>query len=225
MFPQTQSTTQDLTAQLASSKVASTNAGDGAGKAFIKFDFESGAFAFGRDGVDITGDEIIVNTQSITHGWTLWHNRKPTKVKAPFYQELPAAPAPIGADHPAEARAFDARFEDDKETILDFSTNTYGGRKGADTLLNAVKIRSAGGELQYLYPIVKLNSESYPNAKRGGKLTYNPVFTIVDWVSGEGVRESATPKLESVKSESSESDKPSTSETPAPKKRRRRKAS
>ena len=223
MFPSTQSNTKDLSAALAASKVTSSGAGDGAGKAFVKFDFESGSYIYGRDGVDITGDEIVVNTQSITHGWTLWSGGKPTKIKVSFVEELPAPMPSVGQDFPAEARSFDARFEDDADTVLDFSTNSMGGRKGVDALLDTIKIRSAGGEDNFLFPVVELTSESYANAKRGGKLTYNPKFNIVDWVDAEGIRESATPKLAAVKTEAPEEvseDAP----VEAPKKRRRKKA-
>jgi hypothetical protein len=222
MFPSTQSNTRDLSAALAASKVVSTGAGD-AGKAFVKFDFESGSYVYGRDGIDITGDEIVVNTQAIMHGWTLWSGGKPTKVKAHFSDPLPEPPAPIGADFPAEARSFDARFEDDADTVLDFSTNSMGGRKGVDALLATIILRSAGGEKNFLYPVVELDSESYANAKRGGKMTYNPRFTIVDWVDADGIRESATPKLAAVP----EVEAPEPSEdapVEAPKKRRRKKA-
>ena len=222
MFPSTQSNTKDLSAMLAVSKVTNT-ASDGAGKAFVKFDFESGSFAYGRDGVDITGDEIIVNTQTIMHGWTLWSGGKPDKIKVSFVEDLPAPMAPIGQDHPAESRSFDARFEDDPETLLDFSTNSMGGRKGVDALLDTIKIRSAGGEDNFLYPVVELTSESYPNAKRGGKMTYNPKFKIVDWVDAEGTRESATPKLAAVKTEAP-AEVSEDAPVEAPKKRRRKKA-
>lgn len=225
MFPKIQKTSISLAVQLASSKITSTNTGE-AGKAFMKFAFETGYFTFGRDGVDITGDEIIINTESVTWGWTLWSGGKPTKIKVPFTEDLPPPMDAIGQDYPTEARSFDARFEDDKDTLLDFSTNSMGGRKGVDSMLDAVKLRSAGGEEIYLYPVVRLESESYANAKRGGKLTFNPVFTIVDWVDYEGKRESATPKLEVVETEGEtpEVETPEV-EKEAPKVKRRRRKS
>lgn len=219
-FPSTENSTSSLAGMLATSQVVpETSSG---GKAFIRFDFESGDYAFGKEQEDITGEIVVVNLKSFTHGWTLWSGGKPTKVAVPFTQPLPAPMASIGADTPSEARSFEARFEarfeDDADTVLDFSSNSYGGRKGCDTLLDQAKIRAASGEAEFLFPVVKLESESYANAKRGGKLTYNPSFTVIDWANEEGTYASATPKLES---------KPEAAEEPAaeaPKKRRRKAA-
>jgi hypothetical protein len=179
---------------LPASQVVETTEGGG-GKAFMRFDFESGAHTFGREAEDITDETIVVNLKSFAHGWTLWSNGKPTKSSVSFTQPLPASMPPIGADSPVESRAFEARFEDDNDTVLVFATNSYGGRKGCDTLLDLAKIRAAGGEGEYLYPVVSLTSESYANAKRGGKLTYNPLFKVVDWANEQGEYEGDTPKI------------------------------
>lgn len=184
MFPTTQNASTDLSSMLANSQVtASQNSG---GKAFIKFNFENGNFSFGRDQVDITGDRIVVNITSFHHGWTIWSNQVPHKTSVHFTQAIPPAPAAIGKDSPSEARSFEARFEDDDETVLDFSTNSYGGRQGADALLDAIKVRAAHGEEEFLFPVVTLDSTNYSNKHRGGKTTFNPAFTVVGWVNGEG---------------------------------------
>ena len=213
MFPAVQSSVSDLKGALAVSKVQpSTNSN--AGKAFLKFDFKDGSFAVGREAEDVTGDTIIVNTASIRHGWTLWANGTPTKVSAAFTQDLPEAPAPVGGDYPTESRSFEAAFpEEDDDSIIMFDSNSYGGRKGVDTILEAVQAKSAADEdTGYLFPIVKLDSESYKSKQ--GSIIHNPVFTITGWMDAQGNTEdgAAAPKLEVVEEE----------EAP---KRRRRKAS
>tara|TARA_R110000737_G_C14406401_1_gene455158 strand:+ start:84 stop:464 length:381 start_codon:yes stop_codon:yes gene_type:complete len=101
----------------------------------------------------------------------------------------------IGEDVPAEARSFQGALVDNGD-MLSFDTNSYGGRKGVDTLLGAIKSHAAEGS-QFLYPKIKLSSESYANKKRGGKLTYNPLFEIVSWFDENGVEESgAAPQVE-----------------------------
>jgi len=151
---------------------------------------------------------------SFRHGWTLWTGGKPKKVQASFTQDLPMPMPGENGDSPTESRGFDSAFLDDEETILTFESNSYGGRKGADALLNAVKIRSASGEANFLFPIVKLDSESY-KAQQGGTI-HNPVFTVVDWMDQAGNIESDTAKLSSGPSE----DK-ATEEEVQPKRRRR----
>lgn len=194
MFPTTSTKITDLSTALAHNQVNQTTSG--AGRAFIRFDFKTGNFYFGRDQEEITGEKIVVNTASFTHGWVLWVNGSAQKIMRSFVEQLPEPMPAVGHDQPTEARGFEARFEDDEDTILVFESNSYGGRKGADTLLSAISLKSASGEKEFLYPVVELNSESY-KAKQGGTI-HNPVFNVVDWVNADGVseNENGTKKLE-----------------------------
>ena len=218
MFPVTENSTTDLSTMLSQSAITPTQTAGG--KAFIRFDFETGDFEFGKDKVDITNEEIAVNTLSFKHGWTLWSNGKPTKKEVHFTQPLPTAMPPIGEDHPKESRAFDAAFTDGDDTILSFGSSSYGGMKGCDALLEEIAAKSAAGEKDFLFPIVKLTSESYANAKRGGKLTYNPKFEVVRWIDQEGNVEGA--KAEAIAAPVDEAVE--VEEAPVKKKRRTAKA-
>jgi len=193
MFPTTQNSITDLSSALAQSKVQDSS-NSSSGKAYIKFDYKTGSFAYGRDQEDISGDEIVINTYSFTHGWVLWSNGIPTKVMRSFTEELPPAMPSVGDDSPSEARGFEARFKDDEETVLVFESNSHGGRSGVDALLGKVGLRSAGGETEFLFPVVKLISESYKAAKGG--TVHNPVFEIVSWVNVEGKTSEDTPLIE-----------------------------
>lgn len=183
MFPTTQNSISDLNSALANSQVQETVQ---SGKAFIQFDFKTGSFVFGREKEDISGDEIIVNTASFQHGWTIWANGKPNKQLVGFTEPLPIQPEPIDGNTASEARSFEARFSDDEDTILSFDTNSYGGRKGCDTLLNAIKVKATSGT-EYLFPIVTLDNESYKSTQGG--IIHNPVFTVVGWVNQNGEKE------------------------------------
>lgn len=182
MFPTT--TTASLSEMLAATKVQP--AVSSVGKSFIKFDFKTGNFFFGRDAEEITGDEIIINTYSIQHGWTLWSNGKATKVSAPFNAAMPAQMESIGQDTPSEARCFEARLLED-DGILVFDTNSYGGRQGVDDLLNQITERAARGESEYLFPQVRLDSNSY--TAKTGNVVFNPKFFITGWVNAEGEKQ------------------------------------
>ena len=184
MFP-TVTNTSALAAALASSQVSEPQAGGGA--QFIRFDFEDGSFTFGRDQDDISGCEFLVNTPSIKHGWVLWSAKRAHKTMVAFTQELPMPPASIGDDHPSKARGLEGALFDDG-TPLVFDTNSEGGRGAVDTLLGAIKAKAAMGG-QHLFPLVTLDSESYANKHRGGKLVFNPVFNIVSWHNEDGVAE------------------------------------
>jgi hypothetical protein len=174
--------TETLAGALANSQVAESNTN--AGMSFLKMDFESGDWFLGRDAEDVTGEAVLVNTESIGHGWILWSGGRPAKKMVSFTEALPMQMDSVGADTPAEARTFAGALFDD-QTPLVFDTNSVGGRKGVDTLLGQIKAHASTGS-SYLYPLVKLSSESYANKQRGGKLVFNPVFEIEGWCNKDG---------------------------------------
>jgi len=205
----------DLASALAGSQVQETTGL--AGFSFLKIDFESGEWLLGQDAEIVTDEEILVNTTTIQHGWILWSGGRPNKSFVGFTQPLPQPMEAIGDDYPSEARSFQGALIDDGEPLA-FDTNSYGGRKGIDVLLGKIKAHSAEGST-FLYPRVKLTSESYANKKRGGKLTFNPVFEIVAWCDNDGNEEGKAPAQVAAPSETE-------AEAPAePKKRQRRKQS
>lgn len=211
MFPTIQNSITDLSSALAQSKVHHAD-NSSAGKAFLKFNFKDGSFTFGRDQEEITGEEIVVNVATFAHGWTLWVNGQPQKVMRSFVEQLPEPMPSVDGNQPSESRGFEARFpEVDDDTILVFETNSFGGRKGADKLLTDVSIRSASGEAEYLYPVVRLTSESYKSKQ--GSTIHNPVFEVVGWMNQEGVRQGETARVEAPESHPEE-------ETPVRRRRR-----
>jgi hypothetical protein len=203
----------DLSTALAQSQVQETTGL--AGFSFLKIDFESGEWLLGQDSDIVTDEEILVNTPSIQHGWILWSGGRPNKSFVGFTQPLPQPMDSIGDDFPSEARSFQGALVDDGEPLA-YDTNSYGGRKGIDVLLGKIKAHSAEGS-KFLFPKVKLASESYANKKRGGKLTFNPVFQIVAWCDNDGNEEGEAPAQVEAQPEPE-------AEAPAePKKRQRRK--
>ncbi len=208
----------DLSTALAGSQVQETQGL--AGFSFLKMDFESGEWLLGQDSDIVTDEEVLVNTTTIQHGWILWSGGRPNKSFVGFTQPLPIPMESIGDDHPSEGRSFQGALVDDGE-MLAFDTNSYGGRKGVDVLLGKIKAHAAEGS-QHLYPRVKLTSESYANKKRGGKMTFNPVFEIVAWCDQEGnEEEDALPQIEGAKAAPAEE---TTEEAPKRQRRKRKSA-
>ena len=195
-FPSVMNAT-DLSTALAGSQVQETTGL--AGFSFLKMDFESGEWLLGQDAEVVTDELVLVNTTTIQHGWILWSGGRPEKLFVGFSQPLPMAMASIGDDHPSEGRSFQGALSDDGE-MLAFDTNSYGGRKGVDVLLGQIKAHAAEGS-QHLYPLVKLTAESYSNKKRGGKMTYNPLFEVVAWCDDKGVKEEGAAQMVENKTE------------------------
>jgi hypothetical protein len=208
----------DLSTALAQSQVQETTGL--VGFSFLKIDHVSGEWLLGQDGDIVSDEEILVNTATIQHGWILWSGGRPNKIFVGFTQPLPQAMEPIGDDSPSEARSFQGALVDDGEPLA-FDTNSYGGRKSIDVLLGKIKAHSAEGS-KHLYPKVKLTSESYANKKRGGKLTFNPVFEIVAWCNEDGDEEEEN-KPELVEGPSEDAKAKTEAPTEEPKKRQRRK--
>lgn len=178
----------DLAAALAESKIRETS-GDG-GVNFMRFNFESGEYTVGRENEDVTGKEALINTQSIKHGWILWSGGKPTKRMVPFTEDLPIAMDPIADDNPQEGRSVSGAFIEDGE-MFQFDTSSYGGRKGVDFLLSQIKTKAVTGS-EFLYPRVRLDSESYETTKGRKRPIHNPVFTITAWCDINGNAEDGT---------------------------------
>ncbi len=176
----------DLATSLVQSKIQETS--QSSGVSFLKCDFESGEWLLGQDNEDVTGEKVLINVATIKHGWILWSGGRPNKSMVGFAFELPIPMEPVGADSASEARSFEGALYEN-QTPLQFDTSSYGGRKGVDKLLSDIKRNAQKSE--YLYPLVELTSESYVNAKRGGKETFNPVFKVVAWCNQDGVPENS----------------------------------
>jgi hypothetical protein len=192
---------------------------------YLKIDFETGNWLCGQEGDDVSGDLVIINTNSIQHGWITWSGQRPHKMFVSFVQELPMAPAPIGQDMPDEARSMCGSFADDGGPFQ-FDTSSYGGRKGVDVLLAEIKAHAATGS-QHLYPKCKLSNESYANKQRGGKLVFNPVFEVVAWCDVDGNEEGGKAKAvtkQETKAEPAAETEPEAVDAPAEPVRRRRRA-
>lgn len=220
MLPAIQANTTSLAARIAQAKRPNP-AGSGGMAGFLKFNFNDGSYLFGRDQEDTTGDIVLVNTNTICHGWVLWADGKANKSLATFDQDMPEAPKSIGDNHPSEARAFGGAFVDDGKPGAQFvfETNSYGGRKGVDALISAIIDRVTSGETVYLYPMVRLGSDSYRNKNYMNKLIHNPVFEIVKWCDVNGVEAGA--QTAALSSEETAADEPPF-ETEPPVQRRRR---
>jgi len=206
MFPTAKNSMTNLAAALQNSQIPTeSNLGS---KAFLRFDFKTGRFFFGRDQEEVTGDTLVLNIASFTHGWTLWVNGKPQKVQSSFNEPLPNPMAPVDGTDPSESRGFEARFEDDSDTIVVFETSSYGGRKGCDAILGEAIVKAKTGS-EYLFPVVKLDSESY-KSQQGGTI-HNPMFKAIGWMDQNGNLEGDIASL----------DAPEDEEPVAPARRRR----
>jgi len=188
-FPVVQNV-DDLSLALSQSKVQEQ--GGASGVSFLKMDYRTGEFTLGVHSDIVTGDEVLIHTPSIQHGWIMWSGNRPQKKMVSFTADLPMPMDANGKDTPSEGRTFLGAMYDGGD-MLSYEGNSYGIRKGVDTLLGQIRAHSAAGS-KHLYPLVTLGSERYHSAKvmkdpKGEQWVHNPVFTIIAWCDAEGNKE------------------------------------
>lgn len=157
------------------------------GKAFLKFDFQTGNWLLGKEQENVSSCEVLINTASIGHGWTMWVAGTPKKSIVSFDQPLPPPMQPEGQVYPQEARVLTGAFTDGSGEFI-FETNSLGGRNGVDGIIKQVIVRAQAGHETFLYPIVTLDYSAYTH-KTHGRTINTPVFHVVAWADINGVRE------------------------------------
>lgn len=191
-FPVTASVGADLAGALQSDVKVNITANN-AGKQFIKYGTYSGEWFIGKGNTDITGEIVLINTQSIGHGWQLWVNSRLEKQSfVPFVTDLPLAPEAMRnkknqLEEAREARIIGGSYEGDEDTMnFEFTGTSYGIRQAVDTLLNEIRAKSIETS-EFLYPEVKLTcAEPYENTNKKGEFIYNPMFEVVGWCNQDG---------------------------------------
>lgn len=227
-LPVVKTTAAAAAALLAGNQVNPTSAG---GSNFIRFDSKrTGDWLFGAEGECVTGDEFGLDISSLKHGQIQWHNKKANKRMVAINQPLPMPQEPIHytdakgkpqVDEANEARAFQGTFEDG--TTFEFETSTFGGRKAVDAMLAELFVRARQGS-EYLFPRVKLDTNSYDHSQYG--LVYEPVLTVTAWYNEDGEQEGA-PQARISKAKAApvvEEESDDAGEAEAPPARRRRRA-
>jgi hypothetical protein len=184
-------TTAAIAATLLQNQVNPETSG---GVSFLSFDSKrTGEWLFGAGKEPCTGEVFSLDLTSLKHGWILWHAKKATRKLVPINAALPIPPESIEyvdakgrtqVDDPNEGRALEGTFEDGTRFI--FETNSYGGRKAVDAVLQQLFTKAAAGS-PFLFPHIVLRSEGYDH-KEWGKL-WNPVLTVVAWYDEEGNEE------------------------------------
>jgi len=201
---------------------------------FLKFSGKTGHWEIDSEEVD--GEEVIIFTPSLQHGWMNWADAPPLKAMSKFSEPKPDKPPPMeGEDFNGKecmlqsesARALMLKFVDEELGQATFETSSMGGVENTDELYMAI-IKQLGADIEYCYPKVKLGEEHY-KGKRG--TIYKPVWEIVAWCDQEGNEKGAkkttkrVAKKDVVKESEPEAhpdDEPAAEEKPARRQRRNR---
>jgi hypothetical protein len=190
---------------------------------YLKFNGKTGEWTMGQEEVDVAGEQALIMSDMMEHGYVRWGEIPPAKAFARLNQPYPEKPEPVdGTDyegkpktfHAEEARQLTGKFMDDELGQFVFNVSSQGGVENVDVLFDAIIAKvTEGGE--YVYPKVKLANEWY---KRSTGKVYKPVFEIVGWCNIDGELETERKRL---KNEDVEDDEPQQPDE-APRRKRRR---
>ncbi len=197
----------------------------------------------GRDGVWMYGMENIepdpdgvwaVHPTSFTTGFIAWkdkrHGGSPEKlgeVMAPLGQSIPRsdlaeirvaesgkyAGEPLGEWRDQSGMSLACVSGDDKGEQVIFNSNSMGGRRVIENIINAV-IAQLDDDPEKPVPLVTIGSDSYIH-KQHGK-TYVPIIEIVGW---NGLDDTSVPEDDEPEQIEDKSDE---EESPRPRRRRQR---
>jgi len=158
----------------------------------IRYDSYSGQWSYGKDNEPITGEVVTIITPSFTHGWHRWVDREVFKRMVTFLDELPEKPDTVedrkGKPQNAnEARGFQCVLNDAGDPIqMSWEHSTDGCRRAIDSLLETTMAR-AQHEPEFLYPVVKLTSDTpYENSYKDGEMIHPPLLELQGWQNQEG---------------------------------------
>lgn len=172
--------------------------GGGDGKAFMKFDGNSGDFSYGADDEPLDlGTKLAMNPRSYARGWVIWvdgdvvyENMVPLEEGAPPTKGSLPDHGPYGDDDgPVEQYTIDFKTLDEKGVEMVFQANNSSKRRALAALLKdfANTYKAHPGEV----PIVEIDEREFETT--GGKDSkskrkykkHAPVFKIVDWMPEE----------------------------------------
>lgn len=164
-----------------------------------------GKWAMGAEDSEIVdGTEAIINPLSILHGYSCWTDRGPKEGKneklgeemwkitqpKPMANTLDEmtdprthAPCKWKDQMSFELKMLDGKYKDEQAL---YSATSVGGLRLVDTLMKALEGQLDTGSM-YIFPIVRIGSDSYPHSSYGK--TYTPVMEVVGWADMNGNEE------------------------------------
>jgi hypothetical protein len=152
---------------------------------------KAGAWVFGQNKEPVQeGSTWAVNPLSLGHGYCCWKdeggaNTLAGEIMVSMAEPKPAKPDPITGTPYVEQRTFDLRCLTgvDAGTEVKYKTNSYGGLNAVDGILAAMQ-EHWRIDPAHPCPVLTLASKDYQHKKYGQ--IFNPVLTIVGWVTMDG---------------------------------------
>lgn len=172
-------------------------AGGGGGKAFMKFDGNSGDFSFGANSEELElGSRLVLDVTSYARGWVCWKDGNVVEeVMVPLSEGHPPrkheltdhGPYDEDGDGWVEQYTIEMRQLEDEQVQMIFQANNASKRRAMGALMKAfaAQFKKHPG----CAPVVEIDQTSF-EIKGKRKITkYAPIFNIVEWLSAEELGE------------------------------------
>ena len=169
---------------------------------FLRLTKGTGEWVYGPGNTEVEENSLwAVNPASFATGYIAWKGGRPVGKRMKPIND----PNPVMVDELPDVGAewdVNVAFQlqcvhgEDKDTVVEYTANSYGGKKAFRELMLAMH-RQATEDPANLVPIVELISDHYDHTEWGK--TYNPIFEIKRWVaydSGEPAQPEAQPAKE-----------------------------
>ena len=166
---------------------------------FLKMAKQDGAWIYGAKDTEVEEGALwAINPLSLKVGFVCWN----PKGGAPLGKQMVSIfQTPLNiADLPNLGASWDDNISlemmcingEDKGTTVEYTANSYGGKKAFATLVAAIQ-RQLDADPKNLVPVVELTNESYKSPQYG--VIYNPIFDIKKWIA----MDTAAPAAETTK--------------------------
>lgn len=157
---------------------------------FLRMLKQTGDWVYGANETEVQeGSRWAVNPLSLEIGFVCWN----PKGGAPLGKRMVSIfqPPIIKTDLPDLGGEWDenVKFQlmclngEDKGTTVEYTANSYGGRKAFDDLMAALQAQ-LDKDPANIVPVILLENDSYKHNQYG--LIWNPIFNIVDWMPMNG---------------------------------------
>jgi hypothetical protein len=155
---------------------------------FLRLTKGTGEWVYGAQNTDVEDNSLwAVNPSSFMVGFIAWKGGRPVGKKM---RPISATPVTIdelpdvGADWDVNVGfSLQCVYGEDKDTVVEYTANSYGGKKAYNDLLTALFKQAEVDELN-IVAIVELKSDFYIHPEWGK--TYNPIFEVKKWVGYDG---------------------------------------
>jgi hypothetical protein len=175
--------------------VATARTATATGAMYGSFSGKTGVYAFGEAQIaPVAGDRFAINPGLCKHGWVAFAGMgiRPEEAMVPMSEPMPD---PDSLDHPGGdfkpwQRQLMVPLLGVAGSLTGFTIELKGSAMGylenSGKLLQRVHQRLEEGEMEFVCPVVELGEEHYKRRADGG-LVYKPTFTVVDWISIDGL--------------------------------------